>query len=249
MIKIIMGKTKIKVGQIYGEWSVIGEPFHPPHTSYAKVLCRCSCGIEREVSTSKLWGGKSKTCGHSARYPEVVTKKTSHLFRHGLARRASERTTEYSTWLAMKQRCSNPKNLRFRHYGGRGIKVCDQWTQSFSNFLADMGPKPGKDYSIDRINNDGDYEPSNCRWATIAEQHANQTHHGGKRKIDTFILERSEDVSGVSGVGKIAEGIVFHDGQVVLSWFGQHHTIEICPSIDDVIDIHGHDGRTKVKWD
>ena len=70
-----------------------------------------------------------------------------------------------------------------------------------------------------------------------------------KRSSATFRLKRTLDVSGISGVGFIAEGIVFHDGQVAVSWFGQHHTLEICPSISDVLEIHGHGGTTTVVWD
>jgi hypothetical protein len=88
-------------------------------------------------------------------------------------------TPTYWAWSAMVARCTNPKNPRYRNYGGRGIKVCKQW-RSFSSFLADMGPRPnGKRgsrslYSLDRKDNDGDYEPSNCRWATVEQQNANK---------------------------------------------------------------------------
>jgi hypothetical protein len=73
----------------------------------------------------------------------------------------------------MLRRCRDPKSSKFAIYGGRGIKVCDRWND-VANFAADMGPRPSSKHSIDRINNDGDYEPSNCRWATVAQQHANR---------------------------------------------------------------------------
>jgi hypothetical protein len=78
-------------------------------------------------------------------------------------------TPEYSCWAAMKQRCFNPKSSVWHRYGGRGIKVCERWIV-FENFLSDMGPKPSLDHSIDRIDNDGDYEPRNCKWSTQKEQ-------------------------------------------------------------------------------
>lgn len=78
----------------------------------------------------------------------------------------------------MNQRCFNPKNAAYARYGGRGITVCDRWRHSFKNFLTDMGPPPAQHLSIDRINNDGNYEPGNCRWATREEQAANQTKGG-----------------------------------------------------------------------
>ena len=94
---------------------------------------------------------------------------------------------EYSAWLAMRQRCYNPKSQRFKYYGGRGIKICSRWLTSFDNFIEDMGRRP-KGKSLDRIDVDGDYEPNNCRWATQTEQivnrrdFPNKTGHKGIRK-------------------------------------------------------------------
>ncbi len=82
---------------------------------------------------------------------------------------------EYSTWKEMKRRCCNPNASYYHCYGGRGITVCQRWLDSFADFLADMGTKPSPQHSIDRINNDGNYEPTNCRWATPIEQTQNTT--------------------------------------------------------------------------
>jgi hypothetical protein len=87
---------------------------------------------------------------------------------------------EYYAWNAMKQRCSNPRNASFKNYGGRGISVCARWAESFEAFIADMGPRP-KGLTIDRLNNDGNYEPSNCRWATREQQIANSRKATGVR--------------------------------------------------------------------
>lgn len=84
------------------------------------------------------------------------------------------KSLEYHSWYNMKTRCYNKNYDGFENYGARGITVCDRWRNSFENFYADMGPKPNKDYSLDRINTNGNYEPSNCRWATKSEQVRNQ---------------------------------------------------------------------------
>jgi len=95
------------------------------------------------------------------RYGDPLYKNKA---RHGLAK-----SPEFNTWGNMKRRCNNPNHPDYPNWGGRGIKVCDRWMESFLNFYEDMGPRPSKEYSLDRINNNGNYEPTNCRWATIFE--------------------------------------------------------------------------------
>lgn len=98
----------------------------------------------------------------------------NHQYRHGQTRR-SGRTTEYRIWASMIQRCTNPRVRSYRSYGQRGISVCERWL-SFAAFYADVGPRPSTKHTLDRIDNDGHYEPGNVRWATALEQSRNSRH-------------------------------------------------------------------------
>lgn len=94
---------------------------------------------------------------------------------------------EYAVWSQMRQRCANPNHHKYPRYGARGIQVCDRWVKSFANFIADVGPRPSTEYSLDRIDNDGNYEPSNCRWATRSEQGLNRHTSFGNRGLSSTI--------------------------------------------------------------
>lgn len=109
--------------------------------------------------------------------------KTNNHYKHGMTHSA-----EYKAWVAMIQRCTNEAHQRFCYYGGRGIHVCDRWKDSFSNFLGDMGQRPSTKHSIDRINNNGNYEPNNCRWATQSEQALNKRPKLVPRIVSRVIL-------------------------------------------------------------
>jgi hypothetical protein len=124
--------------------------------------CLCECGNTKIVSQSNLRSGAVLSCGCLQKERAALAKKT-----HG-----SSGTSTYETWCSMKKRCSNKASKDWAQYGGRGIAVCSRW-QDFALFLTDMGDKPAN-MTLDRINPDGNYEPENCRWATIIEQARNK---------------------------------------------------------------------------
>jgi hypothetical protein len=117
----------------------------------------------------------------------VTANRTSFQPRHGHASNKLGRSPEYSTWHAMVRRCTNPRCDSYPHYGGRGIRVCERWQSSFEAFLADMGPRPAGT-TIDRIDVNGNYEPSNCRWADNKTQRTNQRRPRGL-KLDSTTAE------------------------------------------------------------
>jgi hypothetical protein len=136
-------------------------------------LCRCDCGGGASVRADKLRRGSRLDCGCASSPVRVPRRRRRTGVRHEPGYRPSERMLEYRCWTGMRERCSNPRHPTFGYYGGRGISVCDRWA-SFRNFLEDMGPRPSIAYTLDRIDPDGNYEPSNCRWATWSQQRLNQ---------------------------------------------------------------------------
>ena len=135
-------------------------------------LCRCDCGRVAHVSSDSLRSGGTRSCGCLSREKAAIRMRAWRpLFSHaGNRQHGMCGSPTYASWKAMKARCTHADNPR---YGGRGIRVCESWLYSFEHFLADMGPRP-PGTSIDRINNDDNYEPGNCRWATYSEQNRNQ---------------------------------------------------------------------------
>ena len=154
----------------YGTLTVL-DYFKGSHTTPPKVSARCDCGSVKVYFLGNLRRGNTKSCG--CKIPIVCG---NNFRKHG-----KTRTVEYKTWLNIRRRCTNPSVQSFQYYGAMGVKVCKRW-ESFENFLADMGKRP-EGMSIDRINPWGDYEPSNCRWATPKEQSANRRNCAVNRQL------------------------------------------------------------------
>lgn len=153
------------VGERFHRLTVVSRaPSRGPHTMW---VCQCDCGSVTQARPTDLRQGTVKSCGC---YSDDILRARATKHGHSVG---FTRTKTHLAWCNMKGRCNNPNRTGYKYYGGRGIKVCERWMNSFENFLADMGESP-VGMTLDRIDSDGDYEPGNCRWVSMTIQNRNK---------------------------------------------------------------------------
>lgn len=167
-----MPPTIIQTGQRFGRLRIVREL--ESRAKHRRFECVCDCGFIGSFGLGDLKSGMSTSCG---------CWRSERATTHG-----KHRTPEYRVWAHMIARCENPKIKGWHNYGGRGIRVCEEWRESFPAFLAYVGERPSPKHSIDRWpNNDGNYEPGNVRWAaTMSEQHLNSRRSRSARGLPPF---------------------------------------------------------------
>lgn len=182
-----MGKIKDLTGQVFGRLTVLS--FHSlTKFKDAQWNCICSCGVSKVIRATALKSKDTVSCGcfHKDLLRETETT-------HG-----DSKSREYKIWAGMRDRCKNPSHIGYVYYGGRGITVCERW-DSYETFLLDMGRSPTKLHSLDRKDNNGNYNPSNCRWATKSEQANNTrrshmiTYNGKTQNLKQWCIELGLD--------------------------------------------------------
>lgn len=183
-----MPKLIDETGNCYGRLTVLKQASRKRKS--AMWLCSCTCGNQHTVAGESLRMGRTRSCGClRSEYASQGIRERS--ITHGLTQ-----TPEFKAWESMRARCENPNVVSFPYYGGRGIKICAQWQTSFKQFYTDMGPRLTTKHSLDRIDNDGDYTPENCRWATAKTQARNRSNnhpitHKGKTQL---LVEWAEEL-------------------------------------------------------
>lgn len=183
--------TRNLIGQRFGRFVPFERTIKSDgRTNRAAWRVRCDCGVERVVYENSLLQGHSQSCG--CYFEEVRSRGSKRI--HGLGKKGDQHPL-YNTWRLMIRRCHSEKDKSYSRYGGRGITVCDRWRFGDGEkcglecFVSDMGNKPSRNHSIDRINNNGNYGPDNCRWATLKEQCLNTRNSVNSEMVVTLHLQ------------------------------------------------------------
>lgn len=184
-------------GSKVGRWTVLDRP-----VGDKKWPCICECGTKKSVNASNLRMALTLSCGclHKER-------ARASAIRHGLSH-----TGIHRSWSGMKNRCLNPKNTDFHHYGGRGIQVCERWL-SFDNFLADMGASWSGGLTIERKNVNGDYDPSNCVWLPAKEQQKNK-----RTTVRALLFGRHMTIPEIAHLARVSRGCI--EQRIRNGWVG-----------------------------
>lgn len=164
-----MGKLVNLLGNHFGRLTVVEKTNKRGSSGAVFWKCLCECGKTKDISSSCLQTGQTKSCG--CLFIDTISAKGKAKRIHGMTK-----TNTYRSWTGMKQRCYNPNNKKYPIYGGAGITVCEEWKNSFTNFLNDMGECP-KNLTLDRIDVKKGYSKENCRWATQKQQQNNRSNN------------------------------------------------------------------------
>lgn len=197
------------IGHRFGLLTVLRQAPARPWASTVWI-CKCDCGKEVRREGTQLRKGVGTNCGCITK--QLISKASK---KHGM-----HKVPEYSVWNGMISRCNNPNVKEYKNYGGRGIKVCERWRRSPAPFLSDMGPRPTPKHQIDRIDNDGDYEPGNCRWVTHCENSRNCRTTKLDRDKVWAILKAAREGAGDTAQGRRfgVSGATIRDARLGKTW-------------------------------